>query len=86
MRVLSVLSTTLVLSGGILLAIALLSGGASILSLIERRQHGPGLLFADVEVFGVIAFICVVLGGMAIFVARKLVKRKQLQDRAPDRG
>jgi hypothetical protein len=77
MRVLSVLSRILALIGGILLAIALLSGGASILSLIERRQHGPGLLFADVEILGMIAFFCAVSGGMAVLGARTLAKRKQ---------
>jgi hypothetical protein len=35
--------------GGLLILIALVSGGASILSLLERVQHGPGLLFADVS-------------------------------------
>jgi len=36
---------------GLLLLIALVAGGASILSLLERVQHGPGLLFADGRVF-----------------------------------
>ena len=74
MRALSVFSTLLALSGGISFMIALLSGGASILSFIERRQHGPGLLFADVEFFGLIAFIFAVLGGLAVFGARKMAK------------
>jgi len=77
MRVLSVLSSILILSGGILLVIALLSGGASFLSLTERLQHGPGLLFADVEFFGFIAFICAFSGGLAVFGAKKLSKRQQ---------
>jgi hypothetical protein len=79
MRALSVLSTLLALSGGIFLVIALLSAGASILSLIERRQHGPGLLFADVEFFGFIAFIFAVLGGLAVFGARKIARRQILK-------
>jgi hypothetical protein len=76
MNVSSVLSTILALCGGILLVIALLSGGASILSLIERLQHGSGLLFADVELFGVVAIICALSGGLAVFGAKKLSKRK----------
>ena len=40
--------------------IALVSGGASILSLLERVQHGPGLLFADVEFLGFIAVIAAI--------------------------
>lgn len=77
MRVLSALSSILTLSGTILLVIALLSGGAAILSLIERFQHGPGLLFADVEFFGFIALICAFSGGLAVFGAKKLSNRKQ---------
>jgi len=77
MSVSSVFSTILALSGGILLVIAFLSGGAAILSLIERLQHGSGLLFADVELFGLVAFICGFAGGFAVFGAKKLSKRKQ---------
>jgi hypothetical protein len=58
--------------GGLLLLVALVSGGASILSLIERVQHGPGLLFADVEFFGLIALIAVILGSATLFAAKKL--------------
>ncbi len=58
--------------GGLLLLIALVSGGASILSLIERTKHGPGLMFADVEFFGLIALIAVILGAATLFAARKL--------------
>ena len=57
---------------GVLLLIALISGGASILSLIERVQHGPGLLFADAEFFGLIASAAVLLGAAGLFAARRL--------------
>jgi|GEM_PF-3078774 len=77
MSVSSVFSTILALGGGILLVIAFRSGGASILSLIERSQHGSGPLFADVELFGFVAFICACAGGLAFFGAKKLSKRKQ---------
>ena len=60
------------IAGGILLLVALLSGGAWILSLLERVQHGPGLLFADVEFFGFIALIALILGAATLFVAKKL--------------
>ena len=57
--------------GGLLLLIGLVSGGASILSFLERVQHGPGLFFADVEFFGLIALIAAVLGAATLFAARK---------------
>ena len=71
------MSAILAVCGGILILIALFSGGASILSLTERLQHGPGLLFADAELFGLIAFICAIAGGLAIFGAKKLSKHRQ---------
>ena len=58
--------------GGLLLLIALVSGGVSALSLIERSQHGPSLLFADVEFFGFIALMAFILGAATLFAAKKL--------------
>jgi hypothetical protein len=77
MRFLSTVATFLALIGGIFLLTALLSGGAAVLAFIERQRHGAGLLFADVELLGFMACICAVLGGLAVFGARKLAKRKQ---------
>jgi hypothetical protein len=58
--------------GGLLVLIALVSGGASMVSLLERVQHGPGLLFAEVEFFGLIALIAAILGAAILFAAKKL--------------
>ena len=58
--------------GGLLLLIALVSGVISVLSFVERSKHGPGLLFADVEIFGMIALIAVILGAAMLFAAKKL--------------
>jgi len=58
--------------GGFLLLIALVCGGASLLSFLERVQHGPGLLFADVEFFAFIALIAGILGAATLFAAKKL--------------
>jgi hypothetical protein len=66
------LLTGLRIVGGLLLLIALVFGGASILSLLERIQHGPGLLFADVEVLSFIALIGGIFGAATLFAAKKL--------------
>jgi hypothetical protein len=66
------ISTGLWIVGGLLLLIALVFGGASILALLARVQHGPGLLFADVEFFGFIALIAVILSAATLFAAKKL--------------
>ena len=68
----TMISVGLWIVGGLLLLIALVSGGASILSLLERSQHGTGLFLADVEFFGFIALIAVMLGAAVLFVASKL--------------
>ena len=58
--------------GGLLLLIALVSGGISALSLTERSQDGRGLLFADVEFFGFMAVVAASLGAATLFAAKKL--------------
>jgi hypothetical protein len=58
--------------GGLLLLIALVAGGASILALIARAQHGRGLFFADVEFLGLIVVITAILGAATSFAAKKL--------------
>jgi hypothetical protein len=68
----SMISIGLWIMGGLLLLVALISGGASIFSLLERVQHGPGLLFADVEFFGFIALIAAILGAGILFIAKRL--------------
>jgi hypothetical protein len=72
----SVFSKILAIAGGALLLIALLSLGACILALVERLHHGAGLFFADVEIFGFIAFTLAILGWAALFASRELKKHK----------
>jgi len=72
-----IISIGLWIVGGLMLLVALVSGGASILSLLERVQHGPGLLFADVEFLGFIALIASILGAATLFAARKLSPSKK---------
>jgi hypothetical protein len=58
--------------GGLLLLIALVFGGTSVLALIARVQHGRGLLFADVEFFGMTALIAAILGAATLFIVKRL--------------
>lgn len=74
MRASSLFSVILAVSGGILLIIALLSAGLSMMALIERLQHGRGILFADVEFLGFIALICAIPGGLAVFGAKEAIR------------
>jgi len=63
--VLGTVRVALQLAGGLLVVLGMLAAGASVSSLVERLQHGRGLLFADVELFGMIA---VGLGGLGVFL------------------
>ncbi len=66
------ISMGLWIMGGLLLLIALVFGGASLLAFIERVQHGRGLFFADVEFLGLVAVIAVIFGAALFFVAKRL--------------
>jgi len=66
-----IISIGLWIVGGLMLLVALVSGGASILPLLERAEHGPGLFFADVEFFGFMALMAAKLGAAILFVAKK---------------
>ncbi len=75
LRFLNIIRTMLIIGGSISLMLGLLSGGAALLSSIDRVRHGHGLLFADVEIFGLLALICCVLGAFSLIVAKRLTKR-----------
>ena len=75
LRFLNIIRTMLLIGGSISLLLGLLSGGAALLSSIDRVQQGHGLLFADVEIFGLLALICCVLGAFSLIVAKRLAKR-----------
>jgi hypothetical protein len=78
MRVSSFFSVILAGIGGILLLIALLSAGLSMVAFMERLQHGRGILFADVEFLGLMAIICALPGGLAVLGAKNLSKSKRV--------
>lgn len=60
--------------GGLLMLAALLSGGACFISLMERSKYGPGLFFADVEIFAVMMLFFVGVGGLLMWIAKRLTR------------
>jgi cyanate permease len=76
----SIFSIILALCGTLLIGVALLSGIASIGSLLERREHGPGLLFADVEILGGLSLVCLVSGAAALLGSFLLRRRRSRDD------
>jgi hypothetical protein len=71
-RVVSVISNLL---GALLCLFAIIASGISATALVERIQHGRGIMFADVEFFGLAALVLLLAGLLLLFVARKLSKR-----------
>jgi uncharacterized membrane-anchored protein len=72
---LKLLNAALLIGGSISLLLGLIAGGAALLSSVDRVHRGWGLLSADVEVFGLIALICCVLGGFSLIIARRIGRR-----------
>ncbi len=72
---LKTLRMVLVIGGSASLLLGFLSGAAALLSWVERFRRGPGLLFADAEVFGLLALICCVLGAFSLIVAKRIARR-----------
>lgn len=67
-----IISGILWITGSLFLLIALFAGGSAITSLLERLQHGSGVMFADVEFFVLIFIFTAVVGILCILVARKI--------------
>lgn len=60
--------------GVLSLLIALVFGILSLSAYLERTKYGPGLMFADVEFFGLIAIIFLLFGFIFLFISRKIRK------------
>jgi len=74
-----VLVIGLLICGALMLLLGMISGGASLVALLERRSHGPGIMFADVEFFGLLALVCCVLGIFSLLVAKRIGRHLQKQ-------
>jgi hypothetical protein len=69
------LAYVLTLLGALALLAAALAAVAMAVSLAERSKYGPGLMFADVEIFAVLAFFLGGAGGALLWVGRRLGRR-----------
>ena len=64
--------SALVVTGGLLLVLMMISGYMALTAFMERAAHGPGILFMDVEFFALIALTCGIAGAAALWLARHL--------------
>ncbi len=76
MRVSLVVSVVLGIIGTLFLLLALGAGLVSVSALVERMRYGPGIMFADVEFFGLLSLVSGVLGTILVISANKLSRWK----------
>ena len=70
---LKIFTIVLVICGAIMLLLGFVSGAASLVALLERHSRGgPGIMFADVEFFGLLALVCCTLGIFSLLVAKRI--------------
>ncbi len=72
-----IFSSGLLIVGGVLLLISALAGILALSAFIQRTTHGAGLLFADVEIFVLVAFATLIFGVVMIVIGRKIKRRAQ---------
>ena len=72
-----IFSSGLLIVGGVLLLISALTGILALSAFIQRTAHGAGLLFADVEIFVLVAFATLIFGVVMIVIGRKIKRRAQ---------
>jgi hypothetical protein len=68
----SFLSAFILVIGIFFLVLVLISAYLMLISFIERQSYGPGLLFADVELFAFTAIIFGVLGFIFLYLSGKI--------------
>lgn len=73
----TIFGSGLFIVGGVLLIISALAGILGLSSFIQRKTHGAGLLFADVEIFVLVAFTTLIFGVVMIVMGRKIKRRAQ---------
>jgi hypothetical protein len=76
MRLRKAIASLLITIGCFLMLAAAVAGFACLSSLLERLQHGSGLMFADVEFFALVFLACGILGGACVFAALKLKSKR----------
>ena len=74
-----ILAALLAVVGAIILGVGLLAAAHSVMSWLGRHAHGSGPLFADVELFALLALVCLVSGAGALLGAWKLAEHQKRQ-------
>jgi hypothetical protein len=73
----SLLSLLFLFLGITFVLIAVISAFLTLISFEERKSHGPGLLFADVEIFGLVTILFTVLSAITTLAYKKILRLKK---------
>jgi len=68
------LASILTLLGVVSLLISLMSAYYAVISFLDRSKYGPGLLFADVEIFTAITIFFIIVGSIALWISYRIKK------------
>ena len=68
------IASILTIVGSISLLISLMSAYYAVTSFIERSNYGPGLFFADVEMFTIIALLFIIIGSLCLWISYRIKK------------
>lgn len=68
------LATLLAILGIISLLVSLMSAYYTVISYLERAKYGPGLFFADVEIFSAITFFFAITGAISLWISYRIKK------------
>ncbi|MCW8961167.1 MAG: hypothetical protein OQK29_06355 [Ignavibacteriaceae bacterium] len=77
MRGKSFFASILLVLGLLFILLFLISAYFFLISFIERQSYGPGLLFADVELFAFAVIIFGIFGSISIYFSRKIFRSNQ---------
>ena len=75
------LASLLTIVGIIALLVAFMSGYYAVISFIERTRYGPGLMFADVEIFSAITIFFIIVGAVCIWISYRIKKNPPPEDK-----
>ncbi|MFZ0452285.1 MAG: hypothetical protein WCE54_23040 [Ignavibacteriaceae bacterium] len=75
------LASLLTLLGVVSLLVSLMSAYYAVISFIDRSKYGPGLLFADVEIFTAITLFFIIVGSAVLWISYRINKRPPPEDK-----
>ncbi len=75
-----IIASMLTVSGFVSFLVAVMSAYYAIISFIERSKYGPGLLFADVEMFTIITLFFIIIGFLCLLISNRIKKSLQQKD------